>query len=186
MKPKVAYAILLTSIIIIAVCAVRYGSADKQNANENTSKLNNITMNELNNLDKNTFKFGMPIQDVRSKMKELGINPDQIENTSHDDAWNFGCILLYTEEIEIAFDKEDIIYYIAVYNTPTSLDLKSGDALDEMEKKYGKDYKKYPDVNNTLTCEYKMEGYYFNVYFLNDKVHGWGISLYSNMGQKYN
>lgn len=146
------------------------------NTGTNSSQNKSIIVNEQANEEKGIFYLGMSRQDVLSALKSMKIDiSNEVEITSHPDAWNFGNKLLFAGGYSFEFDKEYKLYEIRVLNDmPTALGLKLGDLIETMENLYGKNYKAN-HTDNSASYSYLIGKQYFWVYFEKGKVKMWGI-----------
>ncbi|MEQ8155177.1 MAG: hypothetical protein ABRQ25_09895 [Clostridiaceae bacterium] len=134
-------------------------------------------INERSNGQDGAFYIGMPIDDVKNSMKNLGAtNIGVIEITNYSDAPNYGNKDIPTGKYNFEFDKNDKLYQICVYdNTPTSLGLKNGDSKEQMEKLYGNSYK--VSQGESSTCyEYELGNKIFDVMIENGIITEWRVS----------
>lgn len=145
-------------------------------AKSGSSQNKDIGVNEQANGERGIFYLSMSRQDVIAVLKDMKIDTsNEVEITSHPEAWNYGNKLLFAGGYSFEFDKEYKLYEIRVQNdVPTTLGLKQGDSIDNMEKLYGKNYNKNR-VDNSILYSYKIGDHYFWVYFEKDKVKMWGI-----------
>ena len=110
--------------------------------------------------------LGMPIDDVRRLLNEMGEEPNEVERTSHPYDWRYGNRIFDVRNYMIEFDREEKVYQIYVTdNIPTERGLKFGDSIERMEELYGKNYKK-ESVDGETHFSYDMGEYdlwgYFN------------------------
>ena len=127
---------------------------------------------------KRALYLGMPIEEVRRLLNEMGEDPNQVERTSHPYDWRYGNIIFDIRDYMIEFDREGKVYEIYVTdNIPTERGLKFGDPIERMEELYGKNYKK-ESVNGETLFKYDMGEYNFWGYFnAENQLDLWALTV---------
>lgn len=135
-----------------------------------------LITNERPSGQEGVFSIGMPIEDVKNSLNNLGIREmGQIEITNAFDAPDFGNVVIYTPKYNFQFDKNDKLYEICILDsTPTSLGLKNGDSKDQMEKLYGTSYKVSQEDNSTC-YEYELGNKIFDVMIEEGIIIEWRV-----------
>ena len=126
------------------------------------------------------FYLGMSKEDLLSTLESLKIEvTNETEITSDENAWDWGNKVIDTENFSFMFDKDQILYEIMVLGeaTSTTLGLKIGDSLADMEKLYGKGYITYQTDDGPI-YEYSIGNHYLQIGYENDRVVEWQISKY--------
>lgn len=156
------------------------GSGKTESGKETTNSNDKILMIDVKSMDKSTpFSFGMSKDNVVAKLKDLKLEvKNEIEITSSKDDPEYGNKQLWAEGISFSFDKNNQLYAINVNeNIETSLGLKKGNSIEQIEKLYGKNYVKLTTAAGSA-YEYTFGDHYFRVFTEADKVTEWVVSKY--------
>lgn len=161
----------------------------EEKTNENKPQVNvsqknkyNIVLNEFTMDKDSAFNFTMTFKAVRDKVEVLGLDCNEMgdmdilvqDKNSHEEVVSIG----FPQSSDKLSAK---VNSITVYNKaiPTTLGLKVGDTIKEMEKLYGNKYNSYVDKNTNRTIyDYKMDKHIFRVESdekNKDKVAMWHI-----------
>lgn len=145
------------------------------NKTENTDDI----LNKLTDSIKEKFNLGMTRQSVNKVLSAMGIGDVSVtNNTSDEDNWDWGNVVLDTDDFSFSFDKNDCLYDIFIYGSePTSLGLKVDDNINTMLKLYGSKYSLYHTDNDDV-YEYIINRMYLRIYIESSKVEYWEVSKY--------
>lgn len=142
---------------------------------------NTVLVDELNNEEGSLFFLGM----TKAKVITLLNNNNMYYNCAESDLGGYVIdFLLFDGFFLLMFDEDQSLLNLIEIRgdtpnkaTSTQAGLMLGDTYDKMISLYGSNYTVYKSETYDSIYEFSYNSYYLQIYFLNDIVFQWGISL---------